>query len=150
MAIRRRLEARQNAFAELQRELNQLFDAMIPRRLGLSYGLISRAMPPVNIYDDKDCLLVECELPGVDQNSLELHVSGDVLVLKGERPALRPAEGTTVHIQERGYGNFNRAITLPTPVEGDKAEARYDSGILTVKLPKTPQAKPKQVAVRAE
>ena len=147
MAYVRFLESRRGPFGDLQRDINELFDSLLP---GLGRGLFSRAVPPVNVYEDADALLVKCELPGVDQDSLEVSVTGDVLTLKGERPSLEPDEGTTVHIQERSYGAFNRAITLPTSIDSDRVEARYESGILLIRLPKALEAKPKPVAVHTD
>ena len=94
--------------------------------------------------------MVECELPGIEKDSLELTITGDVLTLKGERPALEPGEETTVHIQERGYGAFNRALTLPTSIDTEQVEARYENGLLLIRLPKAPEAKPKQVPVHVD
>lgn len=144
MALGRPMESRRGPFGDLQREIEGLFDSLVPR---FARGVFPRAFPPVNIYEDKDALVVECEMPGISEGSLELTIAGDVLTLKGERPALEPQSETTVHIQERGYGAFSRAITLPTNIDSEKVEARYDHGILLVRLPKAPEAKPKQVSV---
>jgi HSP20 family protein len=147
MALGRILESRRGPFGDLQREIEGLFDALVPR---LARGVIPRAYPPANIYEEKDALVVEFEMPGVSEETIELTITGDVLTLKGERPALEPQAETTVHIQERGYGAFNRAITLPTNIDSEKAEARYDHGVLVIRLPKAPEAKPKQVPVHVE
>jgi HSP20 family protein len=147
MAPRHHIGLGHDPFVELQREFNRLFDTLAPRAMGLAGGLLARRVPPVNLYEDKDALYVECEMPGVDQERLEVYVTGDVLTLKGDRPAVEPQAGTTVHIQERTYGAFNRAITLPVAVEGDKTEARYEHGVLSVKLPKAAEARPKQVTI---
>jgi HSP20 family protein len=147
MPFGRHFESRRGPLGDLQREIEGLFNSMMPR---LGRGLVGRAFPPTNVYEDKDAMVVECELPGVSEESLDLTVTGDVLTLKGQRPALEPQENTKVHIQERGYGTFNRAITLPTTIEGDKVEARYDSGVLSIRLPKAPEAKPKQVQVSTD
>jgi len=147
MSYGRFLESRRGPFGDLQRDINELFDSLLP---GFGQGLFSRAVPPVNVSEDADALLVECELPGVDQDRLEVSITGDVLTVKGERPALEPGEGTTVHIRERTYGAFSRAITLPAAIDSDRVEARYDSGILMIRVPKAPEAKSKQVAVHTE
>jgi HSP20 family protein len=145
MAWGRFLESRHGPFGELQHEINDLFDGLLSR---FGRSVFGHACPPTNVVEETDAMVVECELPGADGESLELTVAGDVLTLKGTRPALEPAEGTTVHIHERGYGTFSRAITLPAPIDGEKVEAHYEHGILSVRLPKAPEAKPKQVPVR--
>lgn len=147
MALGRLLESRRGPFGDLQREIEGLFNSLLPR---VARGIVPRAFPPVNIYEDKDALIVECEMPGISEESLELTIAGDVLTIKGERPALTPTEETTVHIQERGYGAFNRAVTLPTNIDSEKVEAKYDNGILLVRLSKAPEARPKQVPVHVE
>lgn len=145
MAFGGSLESRRGPFGHLQREIDGLFNAMLSRFGG---GLFSRACPPVNVYEDADAVVVECELPGADHDSIEVFATGDVLTLKGERPALEPDDQTTVHIQERRYGAFNRSITLPLNVDSEKVEARYDNGILSIRLPKAAEARPRQVKVR--
>jgi HSP20 family protein len=69
------------------------------------------------------------------------------LIISGERKAETVKEGVEVHRQERYYGKFQRALTLPAPVAGDKVKAQYKDGVLTVTLPKVEEAKPKQIAV---
>lgn len=147
MALMRFLESRSGPFADLQRDINDLFDTLLPT---FGRGTVSRALPPLNVYEDPDALIVECELPGIDRESLDLTIAGDVLTLKGQRPALEPAEGTRVHIHERGYGTFNRALTLPVSVDSEAVEARYENGVLSIRLPKAPEARPKQVPVHTE
>ena len=147
MAYGRPLESRRGPFGELQREIEGLFNTLMPR---FSRSLLPRAFPPINIYEDKDALIVECEVPGISEETLDLTINGDVLTLRGERAALEPEDETTVHVQERGFGIFNRAITLPTNIDSDKVEARYENGLLLIRLPKAPEAKPKQVPVHVE
>ena len=114
-----------------------MFDSVVSPRLALARGLVGRTFPPINIYDQGDALTVECELPGVDQENLELFITGDVLTLKGERPETSQDDQTTVHIRERVAGSFNRAITLPVEVDGDKAEAAFVNGVLKVTVPRS-------------
>ena len=127
--------------------MNHLFDTVVSPRLAFARGLMGRTFPPMNIYDKGEAISVECELPGVDQENLELFITGDVLTLKGERPETRHDDRTRVHIRERGAGSFNRAITLPVEVDGDKAEAAVVNGILKVTVPKAPKVLPRQVSV---
>ena len=150
MAFGRLFDSRHGPFGDLQHEMNELFDSLVARYGGLGHGLIPRAFPPVNIHEDGDALLLECELPGVEPAGLEVSITGDVLTLRGERLKPVTAAGTTEHIQERTYGAFNRAITLPVSVDSDKAEARFANGVLSLRLPKLPEARPRQVAVQVQ
>ncbi len=150
MAFGRLFDPRHGPFGDLQHDMNELFDSLVTRYGGLAHGLIPRAFPPVNILENQEALLIECELPGVEPGSLDLSITGDVLTLKGER--LKPVNpaGTTEHIQERTYGAFNRAITLPVGVDNDHAEAKFANGVLSLRLPKLPEARPRQVAVKIQ
>ncbi|HOI53772.1 MAG TPA: Hsp20/alpha crystallin family protein [Phycisphaerae bacterium] len=150
MPFGRFFDSPRGPFAQLQREMNQLFDTLVAPRLAVARGLVGRTFPPVNVYDDGAALTLECELPGIDQENLELYIAGDTMTLKGERPEVRCDENARMHIRERGYGTFNRAITLPVDVDGDKAEARFVNGVLRVTVPKSPQVMPKQVKVKTE
>ncbi len=150
MAFGRLFELRHGPFGDLQREVNQLFDSLVVRPLGFGRRLLTSVFPPVNIHEKPDSLLVEIELPGVDEQSLELSVTRDNLSLKGERPPIMRDDETTVHTRERGYGSFSRAIVLPAPVDGDKAEATYASGVLSVLLPKAPEAMTRQVPIQSQ
>jgi HSP20 family protein len=147
MAFGRLLESRRGPFGELQREIQGLFDSLMPR---FGSGLFAPAFPPINIYEDHDALVVECEAPGIDEEKLDLTVTGDVLTIKGERPAIEACDDTRVHIHERGYGVFNRAVTLPSNIDSEQVEARYENGVLSIRLPKAPEAKPRQVTVQVE
>jgi HSP20 family protein len=149
MPLGRLFELRHGPVGELQREVNQLFDSLVMRPLGFGRRLLASVFPPVNIHEKADSLVVEIELPGVDEQSLDLSVTRDSLTLKGERPPMIRDEQTTMHIQERGYGSFSRAIMLPVAVDSDQVDAVYSLGVLTIRLPKAPEAMPRQVTVQA-
>jgi HSP20 family protein len=132
---------------QLQNEMNRLFD-----RWGGETGqpVPAVAYPPINVWEDRDALYVEAELPGLDLKDLEIYVTGgNQLSLKGERKPAQPGEGVW-HRQERGHGSFVRVLTLPVEVNRDKVEARFESGVLVVKLAKHEAAKPRKITVKAE
>jgi HSP20 family protein len=87
------------------------------------------------------------ELPGLKREDIAVSLDDGVLVVSGERKTETVDEGTEIHRQERYYGKFSRALTLPSAVAADKVKAAYKDGILTVTLPKAEEAKPKQIAV---
>jgi HSP20 family protein len=135
------------AAVDLRRELDRLFegfaapfDGGILRTVGV--------FPPVNVWEDGDCLYAEVELPGVDPKEIEIEVVGNVLTLRGEKKHEREEEGKGFHYIERRYGGFNRNIELPTSVDSEKVIAAYKNGVLTVTLPKHPESKPKRIAVQ--
>lgn len=103
-------------------------------------------VPHTNLYDKGDNLVVSVELPGYAKEDISLKVQGNYLEIQGKRAAAKP-EGYTVHRTERGAASFSRSFTLPYEVDADSVEASLKNGILTMTLPKSEAAKPKQIAV---
>ncbi len=130
-----------------QQEMNQLFDRFWPSDSG--WAIETVVYPALNVWEDNESLYVEAELPGMELNDLEIYVTGnDQLTVKGERKAPEVQKGTW-HRQERSFGSFTRLISLPTPVEPDRVQAELKHGVLTVKLPKREEAKPRRISVQA-
>jgi len=103
--------------------------------------------PALEVHEDKDNFTVRVELPGLNREDIGVSLQDSVLILSGERKEEKVSESTEVHRQERFYGKFQRALTLPAPVAADKVKATYKDGILTITLPKAEEAKPKHIAV---
>lgn len=122
--------------ANLQDELDSLFESPL-----------QAWAPALDVHEDKDGYTIRAELPGMKREDIEVSIQDGALVISGERKEEKISEGTEVHRQERYYGKFSRALTLPTAVAGDKVKATYKDGILTVVLPKAEEAKPKQITV---
>jgi HSP20 family protein len=122
--------------ANLQDELNHLFETPL-----------QAWAPALDVHEDKEQFTVNLELPGLKREDINVHLEDGALVISGERKVEAVSEDTEVHRRERYYGKFSRALTLPTAVAADKVKAAYKDGILTVKLPKAEEAKPKQIDV---
>jgi HSP20 family protein len=120
----------------LQDELDRLFESPL-----------TGWAPALDVHEDKDSFSIRAELPGMKREDIEVSLQNGVLVISGERKEEKIAEGTEVHRQERFYGRFSRALTLPSAVAGDQVKAQYKDGILTVTLPKAEEAKPKAITV---
>lgn len=120
----------------LQDELDRLFES--PLR---SWA------PALDVHEDKDNFVVRTELPGLKREDIDVSLQDGTLIISGERKAEARDEGVEIHRQERYYGKFQRALTLPEPVAADKIKAQYQDGVLTVTLPKTEAAKPKKIDV---
>jgi HSP20 family protein len=103
--------------------------------------------PALDVHEDKDAYTIRVELPGMKREDIDVSLQDGALVISGERKTETIKEDTEVHRQERFYGKFSRALTLPTAVSGDQVKAAYKDGILTVTLPKAEEAKPKHVTV---
>ena len=103
--------------------------------------------PALDVHEDKNSFIIRTELPGLKREDIEVSLHDGALVISGERKGEKVEEGVEVHRQERYYGKFQRALTLPTPVAADKITAQYKDGVLTVMLPKVEEAKPKKIDV---
>ncbi|NLG50642.1 MAG: Hsp20/alpha crystallin family protein, partial [Chloroflexi bacterium] len=82
--------------------------------------------------------------------NVDITVTGNTLTIKGEMKVEEETERGNVHFRERRYGSFHRSLMLPTEVNPDKAEATFENGVLKLKLPKTEEARPKQIEVKAQ
>jgi HSP20 family protein len=136
-----------NQLGTLWRELSQAQDEF-ERWFGRKTAAV--ADPMVNIWEDDNSVFAEVELPGVDPAKLEITVSeGNQLTIQGERvpPAI---DGVSWIRQERPFGKFNRVIQLPTLVNAENVNAKYENGILKLTLPKHEAAKPRKIAVKGE
>jgi HSP20 family protein len=128
---------------QLQHEMNRLFD-----RWGSDDVGQPGVFPAVNVSEDQEALHLDMELPGLDLKELEIYVTGgNQLSIKGRRRESVP-EKAVVHRQERSFGSFSRLLTLPTPVDPEKVEARLENGILSVRLAKHEAAKPRKITVK--
>lgn len=134
---------------DLQTEVNRLFNSAgwgLPRRADLG-GLWN---PSLDLFEDKDNIVVKVELPGVKKDEIQLSVHDGLLTITGERKSEEEVkEGETIR-SERFFGRFQRTVALPKTVAIEKSKANYKDGVLTVSLPKTEEAKPKQIAVNVD
>jgi HSP20 family protein len=107
-----------------------------------------RAWAPVmDMYETSEDLVVVAELPGVKEADIHLSVTGDVLALRGERGSGESGADRAMYRNERWSGKFERAIALPIPVQADRIKATYRDGVLTVKLPKADEIKPREIRI---
>ena len=132
----------------LRNELNRLFDNPLSE-LARSTEFFNVWVPPLDLYEDKDQLTVKVEVPGMKKEDIALSVHEGALSISGERKEQNGHEDSETYRSERLYGKFNRTVTLPSPVAVEKIKASYKDGILTVTLPKTEEAKPRQIEVNA-
>jgi len=133
----------------LQREMNRLFDDSVRTNgWGATEHVSSRAWaPPVDIYEDQNEIVVNVELPGIKQDDIDIQVTGDTLTLRGERKFEDTQKKDNYVRVERSYGSFQRSFTIGVPVQSDRVTANYRDGILSIRLPKSEEVKPKKVQV---
>jgi len=101
----------------------------------------------MDVFETKDSFVVRAELPGMKKEDIEVTMHDGCLSVSGERKGEEKHKDAEVYRAERFFGRFQRSVTLPTPVAPDKVKAAYKDGILTITLPKTEEAKPKQIDV---
>jgi HSP20 family protein len=101
----------------------------------------------VDVFENKDNLVLEAELPGMKREDFELSFENNVLTLKGERKFEKKEEGGNYHRIERGYGSFARSFTLPQTVTAEGANAEFENGVLRVSLPKREETKARKIEV---
>jgi HSP20 family protein len=131
----------------LQRRMSRLFEeSMGPGTAPWRPGVY----PLVNISEDHDYLYVRAELPGINPQELEITVHEGNLILRGERKIPAEEKDVNYHRRERESGYFRRVVGLPSPVNPAKVEASYKDGILTVKLAKPEETKPRVIKVKSE
>ena len=133
--------ARLSAF---QQEVDRLFDLPV---FGRESGSIGGWSPALDLYQDKDNLLVKAELPGMKKEDITLSLHDGLLTISGERRNEKAHDEKGTVRSERFFGRFERSITLPMQVDGTRVGATYEDGILTVTLPKAEAAKPRQIEI---
>jgi HSP20 family protein len=147
-------DVEQNPFLSLHREVNRLFDDAfrgfdMPSTFGRFPGL-SASWPNVEMSDTDKELRITAEVPGLDENDIEVLLEDGVLTLRGEKKS--ETEDKDRQFSERFYGRFERRIGIGSEIEQDKVNASFKNGVLTVTLPKTEraQSKAKRIAINGK
>ena len=134
----------------LQDEVNRLFTTNLSRTFG-DEGIARGAwIPSVDIFENKDQIVLEAELPGMNREDFDLAIENNVITLRGERRFEKKDEGDNYHRVERSYGTFTRSFTLPQTVSAEGAVAEYKNGVLRVTLPKREEIKARRIEVKGE
>jgi HSP20 family protein len=126
----------------IQNEMNRIFDDLMTRRREGVWA------PFLDVSETKDDILVKAELPGVSKEDVKLSISDNVLILKGEKKMLREVEDENYHRIERVYGSFYRSVELPSRVKSEGIEAKYENGVLEVRIPKAEEAEVKEIEIK--
>ena len=118
-------------------------------RISFLPGRAARTYPLMNISEDNNNFYVDALAPGLDLETLNVSVSGDQLVISGEKkPLLKDIKSEYVHRSERAAGHFTRSLSLSAGVESDRIQANYTNGVLKIVLPKVEAVKPRQISVK--
>jgi len=127
----------------LSDELDRLFNLPLN-------GTANSWLPPLDLYEDGDHLVLKAELPGMKKEEIDISLQGDVLTLSGERKEEEVYNKGDTHRSERFLGRFERTLALPYVVNSANVQASYKNGVLTVTLPKAEEAKAKQIEVKVD
>jgi HSP20 family protein len=106
--------------------------------------------PVIDLFEEKDDIVVKAELPGMDKDNIEVKLTDNTLTITGEKKKADEVKEENYYRCERSYGSFVRNIELPKAVHADKVKASFKNGILEVRIPKTEEAKAKEVKVKVE
>ncbi len=138
-----------NPIATLQREMNHVFENFW-NRVGQFEWPWGSDEAKSDMVETDNAIEVSIELPGMEMKDIEVTVNDDMLTVKGEKKIERKEEKKGYYLSERSYGAIYRTIPLPPGVDGEKAQASFKNGVLTIKLPQSPeaQAKVRKIAVK--
>ncbi len=140
-------------FTFFRDEMNRLFDNFFK---GFDIEPFERKFPTfspsIDISETDKEIIISVELPGIEEKDIDVSLSKDSLTIKGEKKEEKEEKGKSYYRMERSYGSFCRTIPLPAEIDADKVNAEFKKGVLTVKLPKTPEAikEIKKVQIKAE
>ena len=132
--------------SNLRREMEDIWGNLAGEREFLP--MREEWMPALDVSETKDSLIVKAEIPGMEPKDIDISISGDLLVLKGEKKQKTEEKKENFHRVETRYGAFSRTIRVPVSVDSEKIEASYDKGVLKIVLPKKEEIKAKQIKIK--
>lgn len=142
------------SFEWMDRWMDRFFNEPVASRLvgGLLsvFGESSELMPAFDVTETGDHIIVKGDLPGIDSKNLEINLSGNILIVRGEKQEEHKEENESFHWMERQFGSFTRSFTLPADVKQDGIEATYKDGVLIISIPKAETAVQKKIEVKTQ
>ncbi len=127
-------------------DMDKIMESMLPSVRGNQFGFT----PAVDMYEDKDNIVIEMQLGGVDPEKVDISIENNVLSIKGESEKKSEVEDKNYYRKEIRRGSFYRSIPLPTKVDGENATALNEDGILKITVPKAPEVKPKTIKIQSK
>ena len=132
-----------NEMDRMRRAMDGLLSTYVP-------AIGSATFPLVNVYDDKDNVVVTAELPGLTRERVNITFSDNTFTIAGKLEPLAQVKNMTPVRKERSEGSFEKTIRIPTKVDQNALSATFSNGILTITMPKTEEAKPKTISIEAK
>ena len=130
----------------LQSDMNRLFDGFFGGRTSNGIGN-RRWIPAMDLVESADHLVLRADLPGMDEEDLEIEIKNGVLTVAGERKAEKESSDEGYYRVERSFGSFSRSLSLPEGIDADGVKASFDRGVLEVRVPKPAETKPHRVQI---
>lgn len=139
------------SWADLRSEMERMYENYLREpfeRIGRGFESLAPWGPALDIAESDQAVTVRVEVPGVDPKAIDLQVTGNQLVIAGEKRDTQEHRGEDFFHSERRFGSFRRTVQLPVGIDAANVTADYDHGVLTVRLPKTQGVKPQRVEIR--
>jgi len=137
-------------FERMRGDMDRFWDSFLEGGLRKRTEEGGEWLPSLDVGETKSELVVKAEVPGMDAKDIDLSLSDGMLTIKGEKKQEREEKEADYHLVERSYGAFTRSIQLPTDVQSDKISASYKNGILKITLPKSEEAKKKEIRIKVD
>jgi HSP20 family protein len=131
----------------LQSEMNRLFNTAFDGPSGASGGSLRRWMPAMDLLESGDDFVLRADLPGMSEEDVKIELEDSTLTISGERKAEHESEGEGYYRVERASGSFQRSLTLPKGVDPEAVSAKFDRGVLEVRIPKPAERKPRRIEI---
>jgi HSP20 family protein len=131
----------------LREKMNRLFEETFTSRSEEKDLMAGTWTPSVDIYETENALVLSAEVPGIEEDDIEIKIEDNTLTLNGERKFEKETKEENFHRIERAYGSFYRSFTLPNYIDQDNIEAQHENGVLKITMPKKPELKPRKVRV---
>jgi HSP20 family protein len=137
-------------FSTLQDRMNRIFRESFGPEGSDEALTTSNFAPPVDVYEDEHNITLKIEVPGIDEQDVNVTIENNTLTVRGERRFEKDEKEENFHRVERMYGSFTRSFTLPNTVDPEQVSAHYEKGVLKIRLSKKAEAKPKLIKVNVE
>jgi HSP20 family protein len=135
---------------ELRDEMDRLFERTFGRPERRGAPMVRGWAPSIDMFDRENEVVVRADIPGMSKEDIDISVRGNALTISGEQKSEEKIDEDDYHYRERSYGRFQRNIALPEGVDAENIKASYKDGTLEITMPKTEEAKPKQIEVAVE
>ncbi len=137
-------------FDRMRKEIDHFWDSFFDVESRRKGGDAGGWFPSLDVSETKNEIVVKAEVPGMDPKDIDISLADGVLSIRGERKQEKEEKEENYHLVERSYGSFARSVALPKEVKHDKISASYKDGVLKIVLPKSEEAKKKEVKIKVE